>query len=567
MATQAHTTQVPQQGHDPDAWKLFVFHKYRYLISSQTLIDGLRREIELLAAGNGSGLDALVRAGELETALADAGLEEATAAKVTDSVAAHVCDEPVNLRQILSSLLTIKTGGYLRCSHPEGFSYYGLNPLDFAGAAMHLRPQLPPHAAVIGIRSVGSALGAVVAAVLQSGNIAAERTTVRPDGEPYSRTTTFSSAQLAWIRRKLQDGSDFLVVDEGPGFSGSTLHSVVRALKRAGVPGRNITLICSRPIDDRLDVHGCGDLKNYRSLVVGYGKRIPPEADRQAGRGIWREMLYRGNSEWPACWTDLERIKHLSLDGTALFKFEGLGRFGALAKEQAQVLAGAGFSPALLGFDHGFARYHLERARPLNRQDLNPVVLGRIAEYCAFRAEHLAASRAYADNLLNMMEVNLQVEFRRDNPFSDLPIISPAYTDCRMMPHEWVLTDDGRILKTDSVGHGEGHQLPGPADIAWDLAGAIVEWELSFAETEFFLAEYRRLSGDDVSSRIHQYVVFYLAHRTAFCRMGAACMRDSGDGMALWTQYRDYAGKLKHCLDASSVDSGPRRVTSLVASK
>lgn len=526
-----------------------MFHKNRHAVPSQTLIDGLQNEIELLGAGCGSGLDALVRAGELETALADAGdSHETAAATITDGLAAHVCGQTVDLRQILASLRALKTEGDLRCSHPEGFSYYGLNPLDFAEAATHLLPQLRPHAAVIGIRSVGSALGSVVAAALQAGNVVVERTTIRPDGEPYARVTCFSSTQLAWIRRKLQDNSDFLVVDEGPGFSGSTLHSVVRALKQAGVPPENITLICSRPIDDRLDVHGSGDLKNYRSFVVGYGRKIPVEADRQAGRGLWRERIYSNGSEWPACWTDMERIKHFSMDGATLFKFEGLGRFGALSNAQAHLLADAGFSPALLGFENGFARYHFEHARPLTRQDVEPAVLTRIAEYCAFRARNLAAPYACATALLNMMQVNLQVEFGRDNPFSDLPIVCPVYADCRMMPHEWLRTDDGRIVKSDSVGHSEGHQLPGPTDIAWDLAGAIIEWKLSPVQKQFLLHEYRRFSGDDATARLDQYIVFYLVYRTAYCRMGAACMQDSTDGMGLWTQYREHAEHLKYCL-------------------
>lgn len=549
MATQAPKIQIPQYQQDLDAWRLYVFQKHRHLVSSQALIESLRREIELLAARSGSGLDALVRAGELETALADAGdAAEPAIAAVTDGLAAHLCGQPVDLRQILSSLLRVQTAGHVRCSHPEGFCYYGLNPLDFADMATYLRPRLRPHAAVIGIRSVGSALGAVVAAALQAGNIDVERITVRPDGEPYTRTTRLGSTQLAWIARKLQCDSDFLIVDEGPGFSGSTLLSVVRALELAGVAPENITLICSRPIDGRLDVHGCGDLKNYAAFVVGYGRRIPAEADRQAGRGLWRERLYNSPSEWPACWTDMERIKHVSVDGTALFKFEGFGRFGALAREQAQVLAQAGFSPGLRSFDSGFAQYRLEHAQPLRREDISPAVLTRIAEYCAFRARNLAAPSASPAGLLNMMQVNLQVEFGRDNPFSDLPIVAPVYGDCRMMPHEWIRTGHGRILKTDSVGHSEGHQLPGPTDIAWDLAGAIVDWSMSHSQKEFLLSEYQRFSGDDARPRIDQYIVFYLVYRAAYCRMGAACMNDSSDGIGLWTQFQQHRETLKYYL-------------------
>jgi hypothetical protein len=354
---------------------------------------------------------------------------------------------------------------------------------------------------------------------------------------------------LDWIQENMQKKSEFLIVDEGPGFSGSTLLSVARASEKAGVPRDRITLLCSRPLDDRLDHRSGGELKNYRRFVSGYGKRIPAEADRQVGAGLWRQMLYPDRSDWPACWTDLERIKHISVDETTLFKFEGLGRFGALARHQAQLLADAGLSPLLLGFEDGFVRYRFERGRPLNRQDLTANVLTQMAEYCAFRARNLAASFATPDSVMNMMQVNLQVEFGRDNPFSDLPIAFPVYPDCRMMPHEWILTNDGRVVKTDAVGHGEGHQVPGPADIAWDLAGAIVEWDLQHSEKDFFLSQYQRASGDEASARANAYVPPYLVYRMAYCRMGAECMRGSADGRALWNHYQEYASRLNHYFD------------------
>lgn len=546
MATQVHKVQLPQ---DEDAWKLFVFRKSRDLVPAGSLIEDLHKEIQGLKNGGHSVLDALVRAGELETAFADIGSPaESTLAGITDGLAARACGQVSDTVQLLGLLDRIQTAGHVLCSHPEGFSYYGLNPLDFAMITRHLQPQLGPHAAVIGIRSVGSTLGAVVVAVLRAGNLTVERITVRPEGEPYKRITNFCQRQLDWIKRRLQTGAEFLIVDEGPGFSGSTLVSVARACEKAGVPRERIILICSRPIDDRFNHATRSELKNYRCLVSGYGKRIPAEADRQAGAGLWREALYADATDWPACWTDLERIKHLSVEEAALFKFEGLGRFGALARRQAQMLADAAFSPALLGFEDGFARYRFEQGRPLSRQDLTSDLLTQMAEYCAFRVRNLAAPSATPESLLNMMQVNVSVEFGRDNPISDLPIAFPIYPDCRMMPHEWILTRDGRILKTDSVGHGEGHQIPGPADIAWDLAGAVVEWNLSHSEKQFFLAQYQRASGDDATSRVNPYIAPYLIYRTAHCRMGAACMRESGDGTALWKQYHEYRQKAKAVL-------------------
>ena len=58
---------------DIDAGKLFVFRKSRDLLSTVKLLQELRAEIGLPTGGAGSTIDALVRAGEIETGLGDVG--------------------------------------------------------------------------------------------------------------------------------------------------------------------------------------------------------------------------------------------------------------------------------------------------------------------------------------------------------------------------------------------------------------------------------------------------------------------------------------------------------------
>jgi len=96
-------------------------------------------------------------------------------------------------------------------------------------------------------------------------------------------------------------------------------------------------------------------------------------------------------------------------------------------------------------------------------------------------------------------------------------------------------------LKTDGVGHGDGHQFPGPTDIAWDLAGVIVEWNLSVAEAQFFLSEYRRRSGDHADARLRPYLLLYAILRTAQCRMASASMGARREARYLHRQYLDYS--------------------------
>ena len=45
-------------------------------------------------------------------------------------------------------------------------------------------------------------------------------------------------------------------------------------------------------------------------------------------------------------------------------------------------------------------------------------------------------------------------------------------------------------MKVDAAAHGDDHGFPGPVDVAWDLAGAVVEWELGGAAR--YLDPFRR---------------------------------------------------------------------------
>jgi hypothetical protein len=85
------------------------------------------------------------------------------------------------------------------------------------------------------------------------------------------------------------------------------------------------------------------------------------------------------------------------------------------------------------------------------------------------------------------------------------------------------------MLKTDSGSHGDDHFFPGPTDIAWDIAGAIVEWRMNGPQTKEFLDLYRRASGDDASARIDGFINAYAVFRAAYCTMAANAMNGSDE--------------------------------------
>jgi hypothetical protein len=279
--------------------------------------------------------------------------------------------------------------------------------------------------------------------------------------------------------------------------------------------------------------------------VVSSGSRIPPEAPTNISAGQWRERFLPAQADWPASWTQFERLKYLSEDEERLFKFEGLGRFGAEALARAQLLSDAHFGPAARAEGDGFLGYPVLNARSLTLAGLSEHVLDHLARYCAFRRESFATKREPAD-LAHMLSTNLHEEFGEEVD-ADLRVEKLIITDGRMHPHEWLLNGAGEIVKMDALSHGDDHFYPGPTDIAWDLAGAMVEWGMDAAGRNFFLRQYQRWSGDDPRPRLPGFLLAYTMFRVGYCRMAAEALRGTEEEPRLLRDYQRYrAFALRH---------------------
>src|SRR5262249_13882356 len=149
----------------------------------------------------------------------------------------------------------------------------------------------------------------------------------------------------------------------------------------------------------------------------------------------------------------------------------------------------AGFAPMPRREENGFVSYAWLKGRPMVASDLRHEIISRLAEYCAFRANAFSVSNVDLRPLQAMAEHNLS-ELGFDLSVS-LKLERPVIVDSRMQPHEWIITGDGKLIKTDSGSHGDDHFYPGPTDIAWDLAGAIVEWQMNAEQSMEFLDLYR----------------------------------------------------------------------------
>ncbi|HTC93479.1 MAG TPA: hypothetical protein VK699_08510 [Terriglobales bacterium] len=531
---------------------MYVFRSERRVAPGEDLLGGLRNALSRASQAGALDevLDALLRAGELECALADTQTDAdqlTLICSITDALADCLLKPSEPGRHLLERVAQLRPPQTLCVSKPEGFAYYALHPLDYALLANSFCHGIH-NAAVIGLRSIGTTLSAVVTSALRRRGILTERITTRPQGHPFDRQCRFSDEQVQWLRSYLYADAHFFVVDEGPGLSGSSLLSVAEALVAAGVPSARITLFCShQPDPERLRARDAARRwKSFHSEGIPFGTRKPADADQWLGAGLWRAHLLPAPDppevEWPASWTHVERSKYLARGGSAFCKFEGLGRYGKEVVSRSRQLAEACFGPRLLHAldSQGYAYYECLDGSSFygnssSSGETGEDVLRNLARYCAWRARELACDSPQASSdevsLQEMCYVNASEEFGSDMHTAGefLPCERPVIADARMMPHEWIRTPSGALMKTDGAGHGDDHFFPGPCDIAWDLAGVIIEWQLSPVAADFFIHAYRRLSGDNPRSRLDHYLLAYSLFRMGYTQMAFEAMQGSDE--------------------------------------
>ncbi len=461
---------------------------------------------------------------------------------------------PFNLRTAIARLTALPVTGTIQTKPTEGYAFYGLYPESYAEAAR--RSGLPPTTRVIGIRSIGAGLAAMVAAALNS----PDPLTVRPGGHPFDRriepSPELASAMLAG------DPPAFAVVDEGPGLSGSSFLSVVEWLMDHGVPRGRIHLFPSHPNgpgteagDQRrnlwhtLQWHVADfDPTITTHLPAWIAARIGPLAAplRDISGGQWQSLTHSTAPTAPG----VERRKYLAetASGRWLVKFAGLGSVGEHKLALARKLYAAGFAPEPTGLAYGFLLQRWLDAPDLTRAPMQMgALMPRLVAYLAFRATLAAPHDAGAtlDTLANMAIYNtaqalgeLASSAMRTRLELNRPSGSPhrVWIDARLHPWEW-LNINGHPIKTDALDHATAHDFIGAQPIEWDLAGAIVEHDL---DAELLPAAFETATGTQVDRRLLEYVTgcylsFQLGHWTMLGNEPYAPARYR-DKLAVWLE-------------------------------
>jgi hypothetical protein len=506
-------------------------------------------------------LAVLITAGEVESAICDAlfatadAVEERTAALRAVSIAAArqylrtACtDSARTVGGAIDGLTELAFPQTIEMRPSEGYAYYALFPETYAASARRLREDLKPRrACVIGIRSIGTSLSAVVAAALQPA-MDVSTFTVRPRGHPFDRHVAIQpTLRDAWLRELALDAV-FAIVDEGPGMSGSSFASVVCVLRDLGVPSNRIVLLPSwDPPPDQLRSETARAVwsAHRRYVTSALECNVTPErslGSRQCGvdwsAGSWRAHVAMPESRWPAVQPQHERWK-VSLPGEGrLLKFAGLGAYGAAAFERLRRVSASGMTQAATQLRRGFIDLtFIEGAvatPPFPDEEAETV--GR---YIGLRAAEFGDAPSDGRAIAEMTRTNVQ-ELRTDEGPMPAAVLSRIHAvfesapasdiDGRMLPYEWIRTPAG-LMKVDVFEHGGDHFFPGAQNPAWDLAGASLELELSDTGVRRMLDAYKHASGDArAHERMSVYRLAYAAFRAGYAATAADALAGSAEG-------------------------------------
>ena len=271
-------------------------------------------------------------------------------------------------------------------------------------------------------------------------------------------------------------------------------------------------------------------------------------------------MLFRSDgAPWPPSNLQQERRKFLARSNGAswLVKFAGIGEIGARKHRMARHLHDAGFGPEVAGFCHGFLvqRWH-EDARSLDQASLDRGrLIDHVGAYLGFRARHCSAPGQEGASLeaLRHMAVYNTGQALGDEASSALDRSLPrpdglegavrrVWSDNRMMAWEWLVTREG-LIKADALDHSAAHDLIGPQDIAWDIAGAMIELDLSTREAARLCAIVERKGGHPISLRLLAFLLpCYCAFQLGSHLMAAAAL--GGDEEARLRRGADRYGRV-----------------------
>lgn len=466
---------------------------------------------------------ALVAVGELECALVDSGADPALIRRcesITDEVAQAFVRGARVPPELALTVLGLRVPMRLQTSYAQPFGCHGAHPRDWLDVDLPAGNWL-----IVGVRPVGTSLSAILAAAVRARGSHAERITVPFDvlSRGPSMAPLLGVHEAEVVSDALRRGFGFAVVGYGRGGTGA-LSKVADAISERGVSSRRIMLLSAGLPEQRDATIESDHAGRFRFFQIGARPSSPALATLDGGG--WRSRAGVSTTD-VAVWPEWERAKLVSEDGSRLFKFEGIGAAGARAVHRARALAEEGFSPDMHDEGQGFVSYAWIEGQRL-RYGAAGVAPERIADYVACRTRLFPAPDVDIEALSEMATGG---DPSARNP--PLEVRTPVFADARMMPHEWIVDGRRTLWKVDGTTHGDDPFFPGPVDVAWDVAGAIVELGFDGSARGRFLRRYAFRSGDDVHKRLGPWLRAYARFRQAYCEHAARATSGTPEAQGL----------------------------------
>jgi hypothetical protein len=360
---------------------------------------------------------------------------------------------------------------------PEGFAFYQLYPEQYAKAAeLFFEAKGRGNYVVLGIRSIGTSLSAVVAEALRLKGAKVRRWTLRPRGDPFARVVELPG--------EVENGCDgYLVVDEGPGMSGSSFVATYNALRAIGV--------------------------NARKIHFFPGHANPPgEAASEEIREVWEKVSKWHSPLEETAWNGCRNIfrflkeREKKFEHGVVWEFVGYplpwpfdcsGEAERCARRCAELSCGLPVIDTLDGWI----------AFPFVNATNAKITLAKLAEHIVAVADEPLRREDEIETegrLRGMLRVNVQKHFGNEAMDGELEqwlgklVIAPAEKssgDGRMSPKNWVTDTNGRLWKLKTTGSKLSHHVAYRLPVIWDVAQVIVEWDFSREDEKEFCAELR----------------------------------------------------------------------------
>jgi hypothetical protein len=453
----------------------------------------------------------------------------------------------------------------VRRPRSESFAFNAVGPELYSEAASEWHTETHADRVVcVGVRTVGVVFAATVAAALQRRGVETAVFSVRPRGRPFDRHVAlgrrFAERLEPWR------GATFLVIDEGPGFSGSSIAAGASALSSLGIADDDIVLMPGRTVDRsafanadvrrRWERHRMA-VPDFDKVWLATGRLADVFGTRDLddiAAGRWRAR-YAPDGD-AAVHPQYERRKYVAVrdDAASWIKFAGLGRYGQVTRRRAQEAATAGWGPDVSTLAHGFLAMTEVPGQPLWSSQAAGLTPQRLADYLAFEGKTWKTGQASMTGHLVEMAVTNTLWLCGGDAAEKMERLVPQQdaeavrVDGRQFPHEWVGTQSSTI-KTDGVEHHDDRFFPGPVDIAWDVAGAMEEWRLNTAAERALIDRYVVQSGDgSIEARLPFYRAAYLAFRGGFATLARDQLHDTRDGRLFGAARDHYRARLSQVL-------------------